>query len=181
MLRCLQCGWPMPTEAKYCPSCGVAVAAHGADAAAGAVPVMITGEPSSDARPVVSSAAEGAGERLPIAENVAGVIAYITIFPAIAFLLLEPFKRNRFVRFHSLQHILLWAVGVGFGMAAGLAAAILQLIPFMRVLVFPLAGLVSLAWFFLWLLLVVKAYNHEMFKLPILGDLAEQWMYRQAM
>ena len=43
---------------------------------------------------------------------------------------------------------------------------LLQLIPFMRVLVFPLAGLIGLAWFFLWLLLVVKAYQHEMFKLP---------------
>jgi len=127
---------------------------------------------------LIEYAVDSSREPLPIPENIAGVIAYITIFPAIVFLLLEPFKRNRFVRFHSIQNLLLWAAGVGFGMSAGLAGAILQLIPFMRVLVFPLAGLVSLAWFFLWVLLVVKAYNHEMFKLPILGDLAEEWMLR---
>jgi uncharacterized membrane protein len=48
----------------------------------------------------------------------------------------------------------------------------------MRVLFLPLGGLISLAWFFLWLLLVVKAYYHEMFKLPYLGDLAEEWAER---
>ena len=48
----------------------------------------------------------------------------------------------------------------------------------MRVLVFPFTGLVGLAFFFLWVLLVVKAYQHEMFKLPILGDLAETWANR---
>jgi uncharacterized membrane protein len=42
------------------------------------------------------------------------------------------------------------------------------------VLVFPLGGLITLAWFFVWVLLVVKAYQHELFKLPIIGDLAEQ-------
>ena len=115
---------------------------------------------------------------LPIPENISGVIAYITIFPAIVFLLLEPFKHNRFVRFHSFQHLLLWAAGVGVGIVAGLVGAILQLIPFMRVLFLPLAGLIGLAWFFLWLLLVVKAYYHEMFKLPYLGDLAEEWAER---
>ena len=52
---------------------------------------------------------------------------------------------------------------------------VLQLIAFMRALVFPFAGLIGLAWFFLWLLLVVKAYRHEMFKLPFIGDFVEEW------
>jgi len=102
------------------------------------------------------------------------VAAYITIIPAVVFLFLEPFKRNFFVRFHAFQHLYLLAAGVVFGVAATVLGTLFQLIPFMRVLVFPLAGLVSLAWFFLWVLLVVKAYQHELFKLPIIGDLAEQ-------
>ena len=126
----------------------------------------------------MSPAHTSPGTPLPIAENIAGVIAYITIFPAIFFLLVEPFKGNRFVRFHSFQHLLLWAAGVVAGIAAALVGTILQLIPFMRVLFLPLGGLISLAWFFLWLLLVVKAYNHEMFKLPYLGDLAQEWADR---
>ena len=101
------------------------------------------------------------GNELPIPENIAAVMAYITIFPAIVFLYLEPFKRNLFVRFHAFQHLFLWVAGLAIGNCRGILGAVLQLIPFMRVLVFPLAGLIGLAWFFLWLLLVVKAYHHE--------------------
>jgi len=171
--RCSQCGWPLVEHAQYCSSCGIAVAQARSQA----------GDPSAhaavaDGVTVGSQRPDASGEPLPIADNIAGVIAYLTIFPAIFFLLVEPFKRNRFVRFHSFQHLLLWAAGVGVGIAAALVGAILQLIPFMRVLFFPLSGLISLAWFFLWLLLVVKAYYHEMFKLPYLGDLAQEWADR---
>ena len=170
MERCSKCGWPLPEGAQYCSSCGAAVAqaSRQVDDPNGSA---ILAEAESE-RPHAS------GEPLPIRENIAGAIAYITIFPAIVFLLLEPFKQNRFVRFHSFQHLLLWGAGVGIGVAAGLLGAILQLIPFMRVLFLPLGGLISLAWFFLWLLLVVKAYYHEMFKLPYLGDLAQVWADR---
>jgi len=68
-------------------------------------------------------------------------------------------------------------VGMAFAIAAYLLWMLLQLIPIMRVLVFPFAGLIALAWFFLWLLLVVKAYHHEIFKLPYIGDLAEEWSH----
>jgi uncharacterized membrane protein len=166
--RCPQCAWPLAEQAQYCSSCGAAI------------PEDVWSKASRSAAPEEARApgAGASGDQLPIAENIAGVIAYITIFPAIFFLLVEPFKRNRFVRFHSFQHLLLWAAGVVFGIASGIIGAILQLIPFMRVLVFPFTGLVGLAFFFLWVLLVVKAYNHEMFKLPILGDLSETWANR---
>ena len=41
-------------------------------------------------------------------------------------------------------------------------------------LVFPIWGLLGLAEFALWILLVIKAYQHVMFKLPIVGDMAEK-------
>ena len=37
----------------------------------------------------------------------------------------------------------------------------------------PIIGLGSLA---LWIVLVIKAYNMEYFKLPLLGDLAEKFV-----
>jgi uncharacterized membrane protein len=169
LARCPQCGWPLAEDARFCSSCGAAISQAGEPSAPAAIQDTVSAEPQRT---------ELSGEPLPIAENIAGVIAYITIFPAIVFLLLEPFKRNRFVRFHSFQHLLLWAAGVGIGIAASLVGAILQLIPFMRVLFLPLGGLIGLAWFFLWLLLVAKAYYHEMFKLPYLGDLAQEWAER---
>jgi len=173
LARCPQCDWPLAEDAQYCSSCGVAIAP--ADSRAGDPNGSAAVQDVTDREP---QHAEASGQPLPIAENVAGVIAYITIFPAIFFLLVDPFKHNRFVRFHSFQHLLLWAAGVGIAIAASLVGAILQLIPFMRVLFLPLGGLISLAWFFLWLLLVVKAYYHEMFKLPYLGDLAQEWAER---
>ena len=173
MARCPQCGWPLVEQAPYCTSCGVEIATASSQAGDPGTPAAV-----QDTVAVESRRAEFSDVPLPIAENIAGVIAYLTIFPAIVFLLLQPFKRNRFVRFHSFQHLLLWAAGVGVGIAASLAGAIFQLIPFMRVLFLPLGGLISLAWFFLWLLLVVKAYYHEMFKLPYLGDLAQEWADR---
>jgi uncharacterized membrane protein len=168
MARCPQCAWPLAEQAQFCSSCGAAIAAGVSTDDNEAAGPTKPEEPRSAA----------SGEPLPLPENIAGVIAYITIFPAVVFLLIEPFKRNLFVRFHSFQHLLLWAAGVVFGIASGIVGAILQLIPFMRVLVFPFTGLVGLAFFFLWVLLIVKAYNHEMFKLPILGDLAESWANR---
>jgi uncharacterized membrane protein len=42
---------------------------------------------------------------------------------------------------------------------------------FLTTLIWPIWGLAQLA---LWLLLVVKAYQHEMFKLPVIGDMAER-------
>jgi len=166
---CPQCGASSPDQALFCQRCGGSLAQVGADEA------KATGAPST-AEVVTRRAPDvgSSGNELPIPENIAGVVAYITIFPAIVFLFLEPFKRNLFVRFHAFQHLFLWVAGLGIGIAAGILGAVLQLIPFMRVLVFPLTGLIGLAWFFLWLLLVVKAYQHEIFKLPIIGELAEQ-------
>src|SRR5580693_8476747 len=38
-------------------------------------------------------------------DNVAGMLAYITIIPAIIFLVMEPYNKNRFIRFHAFQNI----------------------------------------------------------------------------
>lgn len=175
LLLCSQCGAPVPIKGSFCPNCGAAFSQVSADGVNAAVLPATAEERQPTGKPLVASSGDPSGEALPIPENVAGVVAYITIIPAIVFLFLDPFKRNLFVRFHAFQHLLLWAAGFVLAIASGIVAAILQLIPFMRVLVFPLAGLIGLAWFFLWLLLVVKAFHHEIFKLPILGDLAEQW------
>lgn len=158
IVQCPHCGTGLPERVVFCPECGQSLEVEGEQAVASA--------------PLV-----GSGEPLPIPENIAAAIAYVSPIPAIVFLYLEPFRRNGFVRFHAFQHIVLWCVGMAFAIAAYLLWMLLQLIPIMRVLVFPFAGLIALAWFFLWLLLVVKAYHHEIFKLPYIGDLAEEWSH----
>ncbi len=106
-------------------------------------------------------------------DNIAGMLAYF-ILPAIVFLLIRPFNRNRFVRFHSLQCLLTVAV---------LIVLLLVLAVFGKVMplfVLSLYGLLFLAAITLWLLLLFKAYRHEMFKLPAVGDIAEGWAGKSA-
>jgi uncharacterized membrane protein len=174
MSLCAQCSASLSEQARFCPRCGAVVSQTGVEEVRATVSQASVEPPRPGEIPLGTARGDRSDEGLPLPENIAGVVAYITILPAVVFLFLEPFKRNFFVRFHAFQHLFLWVAGVAIAIAAGILTAILQLIPFARVLVFPLAGLITLAWFFLWLLLVVKAYQHELFKLPIIGDLAEQ-------
>ena len=174
MSLCPHCGASLAEQVLFCPRCGGAVSPVHAEEVTPPEATAATENLRTGSKSLAASSRDTTGEALPIPENIAAVVAYVTILPAIAFLLLEPFKRNYFVRFHAFQHLFLWIAGFVFGVAAVILGTLFQLIPFMRVLMFPLTGLIALAWFFLWALLVVKAYHHQMFKLPIIGDLAEQ-------
>jgi len=105
-----------------------------------------------------------------MADNVAGLLAYITIIPAIIFLVMEPYNRSRFVRFHSYQSIFFF-VAV-FVIQVGLS--IITVVPFLVLLTLPLHALVSLAAFIIWIVLLIKANQGQMYKLPVIGDLAEK-------
>jgi uncharacterized membrane protein len=99
-----------------------------------------------------------------MADNVAGMLAYVTFIPAIIFLLIAPYNRSSFVRFHSFQCIF-------FSVALFVIHLVLGFIP---VLGWALSLLVSLAALVLWIMLLVKAYQGQRFKLPVIGDLAEK-------
>ena len=167
MPNCPHCGRQIHEKVNFCPHCGGEIAWEW-------VPDGVEEADTKYLSPEAATA-QSDGSPLPIPENIAAVISYVTIIPAILFLYLDPFRRNRFVRFHAVQHLLLFAAASVCGVAAIVLWTALQLIPPMRVLVFPFAGLISLAWTFTWLMLLVKAYHHEMFKLPYIGDYAEIW------
>ena len=108
-------------------------------------------------------------------ENIAGTLAYLTFIPAIIFLLLEPYSKNRFVRFHSVQCLLLCGAAIVLGVALKIVGLVLFIIPVIgHLLVFLISMVVGLAGVVIWLVLVVKALQGEAFKLPLLGDFAEQ-------
>ena len=162
MAFCPNCGTQMADNAAFCANCGKAQP----NAAAGAQP-SAAGPGAAYVPPTTSSSG--------LAENVAGMLAYFTIIPAILFLVIEPYNRNRFVRFHAFQCLFV-AVGlIVLDILLVIASSIFHLVPvigwFVAALMWPLYSLAVLA---LWLLLVIKAYQHEMFKLPIVGDLAEK-------
>ena len=102
------------------------------------------------------------------------LVAYITPIPAIVFLRLKPFNRNHFVRFHSWQSIFLTLAGLAVAIVVRILFWLLSLIPKIGYLMASLLVLlVVLAWGILWLVVLVKAFQHELFKLPVIGDLAE--------
>jgi uncharacterized membrane protein len=105
-----------------------------------------------------------------LTDNVAGMLAYITIIPAIIFLVMEPYNKSRFIRFHSFQ-CLFFAAAL-FILHVGLS--IFAFVPFLALITFPLHLLVSLGGFILWIVLLLKANQGQMYKLPIIGDLAEK-------
>ena len=153
MAFCSACGAQIADNAAFCPNCGKAVQAGPAEG------------PSA---PPPASYGQTAAQATPMAENVAGMLAYFTIIPAIIFLLIEPYNRNRFVRFHSFQCLFTCVALILLQIVLSIFSHILP------VLMFGVWGLLGLAELALWILLVVKAYQHQMFKLPIVGDLAEK-------
>jgi uncharacterized membrane protein len=122
---------------------------------------------------LMEARAQGRVGALP--ESIAGALAYLTFVPAVVFLVLEPYSKNRFVRFHSVQSLLLWGASVLFAIALKLASVVLFIIPVLGpLLVWLVSTVVVLAAVVIWVVLVVKALQGEMFKLPLLGDFASQ-------
>jgi uncharacterized membrane protein len=108
-------------------------------------------------------------------DNLIAALAYITFIPAVVFVLVEPFKRNRFIRFHSIQSILLAVATILIAIAMRILYSVLALIPVLGYLLAWLAMAVgALGWVILWLVLLVKAVQGETFRLPLIGNLAEK-------
>ncbi|HVM74388.1 MAG TPA: DUF4870 domain-containing protein [Candidatus Saccharimonadales bacterium] len=104
-----------------------------------------------------------------MAENVAGLLCYVLGWlTGIIFLLID---KRPFVKFHAAQSIVVFggltviriALVFMHGMAGFIAWGFVGLLSL-------LIGLVMLV---LWILLMVKAYQHEMFKVPIAASIAE--------
>jgi len=96
-------------------------------------------------------------------ENVAGLLCYVLGWiTGLIFFLIE--KNNKFVRFHALQSIIVFGV-------ITVASIVLGWIPFIGWVLNTLIWLIALV---LWIILMIKAYQGEKFKLPWAGDLAEK-------
>lgn len=167
---CSQCGADV-TGVSFCPKCGAPA----------------SGEPAGGAQPAGSSPASGEGpapsggpppgQTAPsigadISENVAAALSYITPV-AIVLLLIEPYKNRRFVRFHSFQSIFYAVATIVIAIGLAVLGGILSLagIGIFVTLVYPLF---QLGVFVVWIILIIKAYQNQMFKLPIIGDYAEK-------
>lgn len=98
-----------------------------------------------------------------IEANVAALLSYLIGFiTGIIFFVIE--KDNKFVRFHAMQSIIAFGGLFVLGLILG----------FMPFIGYILAYVLWIVDIILWVILMVKAYQGEMFKLPIVGDIAEK-------
>ena len=98
-------------------------------------------------------------------ENVAGLLCYVLGWVSGAvFVILE--KDNRFVRFHAIQSIYVFGI-------INIVAIVFRWIPYAGNV---LSWLVGALGFILWIVLMVKAHQGEMYKIPWAGDMAEKWL-----
>jgi uncharacterized membrane protein len=95
--------------------------------------------------------------------NLAALLSYVLGFIT-GFIFYFVEKENKFVRFHAMQSIVTF-------LALFVAQIILGMIP---ILGWILAFLIAIGSFILWIILMIKAYQGEYYKLPIAGDIAEK-------
>lgn len=152
MAYCNKCGTEVAAGVAFCPKCGQAQSAA----------------PVAEAAPTAPAAQSG------MAENVAGLLCYVLGWvTGLIFFLID---KRPFVRFHAAQsivvfgglHVISIALGIFFGAGFmfhggfgvfGIWTA--------------LYGLVELVAVILWVLLMVKAYQHEKFEVPIAAGIAK--------
>ncbi|MGH9456000.1 MAG: DUF4870 domain-containing protein [Terriglobia bacterium] len=111
----------------------------------------------------------------PISSNMAALLAYIVGFiSGIIFLVIEPYKRDSFVRFHAFQSIFYCAACIVIYIAWGMIFGALFFASFGALwgVILAVWILLRLGFFVLWLFLMYKAYNNERFMLPFIGPLA---------
>jgi uncharacterized membrane protein len=148
MPHCTKCGAAVADNAGFCPNCGAPQTA-----AASVAPTSV-----SNATPSGTSG---------MAENVAGLLCYALGW--ITGLIFFFIDKRPFVRFHAAQSIVVFGgltiirVALGMVFIAGGAS-----------FGFGLLWLISILGFVLWILLMIKAYQGERYRLPVAADLADQ-------
>jgi uncharacterized membrane protein len=95
--------------------------------------------------------------------NVAAALAYFPIL-ALVWLLIEPYSKDTFIKFHSIQSLALLVATIGVSIVLGM----IPVLGWILLLFLPFAVLAVA------IVCAVKAYQNERFKLPVLGDFAEK-------
>ena len=161
-ISCGYCGASMPDVAEFCPACGRPVKEGN----------FFAPEPAVPGQPPINEPVP-AGPPVDWNDRWVGALAYFTFIPAVVFLFVKQFQRRKFVRFHAFQSVFFWAVVIVMALLGLLASMFGWLFMWMLI-----GTLVSLALFFTWLLLSIKALQGEWFALPWVGPFAEAHIER---
>jgi len=151
---CGQCG--SQVDGKFCAKCGAPI-----DGGAGG---GIPNPPSPAANP-----------GLGMDENLAAALCYIPIVGLI-FLLVEPYSKNKTIRFHALQSVFFCVAWIAVAIVLGIFGGILFMAMPAAVwsLWIAITRLVELAFLVGLIIMAVKAYQGQRFVMPIIGPMAEK-------
>lgn len=159
MAHCTKCGAALAEGASFCAGCGSPQAASNPAVSRSGIPTGL-----------------GAAVTAPqMAENVAGLLCYVLGW--ITGLIFYFIDKRPFVRFHAAQsivvfgglHLITIVIGIFFGVSIFAGAGVGGFT--MGYALYSLIGLVELV---LWVMLMIKAYQGERFRVPIAADLADK-------
>ena len=152
---CPSCGAQMVDTAAPCPACGKEAGQSG-----GSTPP--------------APAPSGGG----LTDNVAALLCYLPVGPvpliaSIVFLVVEPYKNSKFVRFHAFQSLFFQAALFVTMIALVILGVILGAVfaPLLLI-IFPLWMLVGLGALVLFIIMMIKANSGQTYKIPVIGEFA---------
>lgn len=166
---CNQCGATVGENARFCNKCGNK---------------LLPTQPAEAYRPPVQSAEEprqapspmqqyppppAAGSSTDLKPNIAGMLCYpLTFISGIIFLVLRPYNTDSFVRFHAYQSIFfalaLFIINLLLGVVSIVLPGFLESLLYTGLRLLALGGT---GWS------MYQAYLGNRFKLPLVGDMAE--------
>jgi uncharacterized membrane protein len=120
--------------------------------------------PPAPQQPPYGHAAPGLG----LAPNIIGALCYLPIL-AIVFLVLDPYNKDRFVRFHAWQSIFYVIAWIALRIALGIMNIVLP-----DFLIWMMSSVANLGFMVGWVWLIIQAYQNKTERLPVIGDLAAQ-------
>lgn len=168
MSFCAKCGKLWDEASAYCGGCGASRAPRSPAAA----PISSEGSANT-----VAPAPSNAG----ITPNVAGALSYLLgVVSGVIFLVLDPDKQDRAVRFHAFQSIFFALAWVGLWIVWTIFTGVSEAISggFLAVMIIPVDCVLTLAGIAYWGFLIYRAYAGQQYKIPLLGQLAEQQAHK---
>ena len=179
MPNCARCGIDNDSSAKFCKNCGSPMVSQGyapppppppGQGYSSPPPPPGQGYPPPPPQPGYYQQQPGYEQQTDsgLQQNVAALLCYVLGWlTGLVFFFID---KRPFVRFHAMQSILV------FGGTHILHLLLSILFPALHLwsLLFALSGLISLVSLVLWVLLMVKAYQNEWYKVPVVGDIAMQ-------
>jgi uncharacterized membrane protein len=166
MAFCGSCGTQMNEEATFCRTCGKSSG-----------PDVVSASAVDSTAPKANPTSAATPSRAGISPNVAGALSYLFgALSGIIFLVIDPFKSNRFVRFHAFQSIFFSLGWIGIWIVGETAMVVFEAITggFLAVLIIPVSLIFTVGSLGYWFFLMYKAYSGQQHRIPLIGRIAGQ-------